>query len=103
MLEVAPTEDDVIRHCERTGRPLPDAIADAPDLQPELELYFSGFMDLRYDRPIGMGFGPIPWMTIQHYCAVRGFDAEQSEAMHHYCRAMDTAWLNHHNRRTADG
>ena len=103
MLEVAPTEDDVIRHCERTGRPLPAAIAEAPALQPGLEPYLQGFQALCHDRPIGMGLGSIPWMAVQHYCAVCGFDSEQSEAMHHHCRALDTVWLNHHNRRTADG
>ena len=101
-LEVAPTEEDVVRHCERTGRPLPEAIANAPELWTGLELYFEGFMDLCYDRPMGMGFGPIAWMTVQGYCELRGFDSEQTEAMHYHCRALDSVWLDYQNRKSTN-
>ena len=89
-----------LRILKAKGKPLPKEIEEAPELLPGLEIYFDGFFDLCYDRQMGMGFGPIQWMTIETYCNVQGFDPDQKEAFHGHCRAMDAIWLEFQNEKT---
>lgn len=42
-----------------------------------------------------MGLGPIWWETVQYYADKKGFDEEQTEALHHHIRALDTVYLKH--------
>ena len=74
--------------------PLPDRIQNAPEILPGLQLFFIGFLDLSSSRQIGMGLGAVPWKTIFDYCEAFGLDEEQTEAMHHHIRVMDTAYIN---------
>lgn len=83
----------------REGIPLPDRIQNAPSLWPGLTLYYNGFMDLVASRMTGFGLGPIWWSTIQTYCEAMGLSEDQTEAMHHHVKEMDTAYLKHMSKK----
>ena len=74
---------------------LPPAIRDAPELTQGLALYYGAFWDLNSCRSIGMGEGPISWLSVDAYATARGFDAEQRDDLHHHISAMDRAYLKH--------
>lgn len=78
------------------GMPLPDAIANAPELLLGLQLYFSGFLDLNDERQIGFGNGPIPWRAMQQYCEVQGIEGEQKDDFFFLVKQMDAEYLKHH-------
>lgn len=77
----------------RAGRPVPDSIANAPELQPSLGLFMTAFWDLSHDRQVGQALGPIPWSSINTYADVYGFDDELREDLHVILRDMDRAYI----------
>lgn len=99
MLEQGEVESKIIAQCMRENLPLPDRIANAPEIIPGLELYFVAFLDLSDSRTIGMGPGPIPWKVVQDYCREFGLDDDQTEEMHHHIKVMDAAYLQHQKRK----
>ena len=67
-------------------------MANAPDLEMGLELFYGAFLDLTTCR-IGMGDGPISWLAVDEYCHSLGLDAEATSDMHYYIGKMDYAYL----------
>jgi len=98
-LEQGEVEQKIMVQCVREGLPFPDRIQNAPTLLMGLELFFLGFMDLSSSRQIGMGMGPIPWQAINQYCTSIELNEEQTEAMHHHIRELDTCYLKHKNKK----
>jgi hypothetical protein len=92
-MEQGPTEKSIIEQCIRTRSPLPNAIANAPQLLPGLELYYNAFMDLTSCRQMGFGEGPISWLSVAEYCAVHSIEGDQREELFYHIREMDTAYL----------
>lgn len=78
---------------KRYGK-LPDAIENAPELQPGLELYWDAFFDLNSCRTHGMGtITEIPWSAIDAYARryeIEGFLFDRLVA---YISAMDASYL----------
>jgi hypothetical protein len=75
--------------------PLPKAIADAPELELGLELFYLAFMDLTTCRSMGFGEGPIPWTAVRDYCDDMELVGDQRDDMFAHIRMMDTVYLNH--------
>lgn len=78
---------------------MPEAIKNAPNLLPGLELYYIAFNDLEASRDVGMGIGPLWWSTIQEWCEKNELDQEQTEACHIHLKQMDTAYIKYHNKK----
>lgn len=76
----------------REGQPIPPKIANAPDLRPGLELYFSAFLDLMTSRG-GTGDGPISWLTVMQYARAYEFDEEQTNDLIYHISRMDQAHM----------
>lgn len=89
----------IIRQCVQQRQPLPDAIANAPQLHLGLELFFQAFMELNTCRG-GMGDGPIPWIAILQYCNLLELDEDTTDDMFLYLRAMDDAWRKHQEKKS---
>lgn len=85
--------DLVARQCAREKAPLPEKFANAPELLPGLDLYYSAFFDLSTCRPLGFAEGPIPWLAIDRYCEANDIEGEQREDLHFHVRALDRAYL----------
>ena len=79
--------------CQKSGRELPEAMQDAPSVDPGLTLYYKAFWELHTCRPVGMSVGAIPWMAMADYARALGFDAEQTDLLFHHVRRMDDAYL----------
>lgn len=92
-LKQGPVEKVILEHAIRGRKPIPDAIANAPDLYTGLELYYVAFMDLSASRALGSAEGPIPWPVIDYYCRAMQFSEEQREDAFYYIAAMDKAYL----------
>lgn len=78
----------------RRGQPVPDRIANAPELQIGLQLYLQAFFDLDSERSHGNGLTPIPWSSIKDYCVANELDDDQTEEMFYFVKRMDGAHLN---------
>jgi len=51
-----------------------------------------GYTALKYDRPVGMGVGAIPWSSIIKWCEVYHIhDINDIETVIRYFRAMENA------------
>lgn len=74
--------------------PLPDRIANAPELLLGLELYYKAFLDLTTCRGQGYGTeGPIGWLSIKGYADAHELSMEQQEDLFHHIQHMDAAYL----------
>lgn len=75
--------------------PLPDKIANAPELFLGLELYYKAFLDLTTCRGQGYGTeGPIGWLVIKEYADAHGLSIEQRDDLFYHIQHMDAAYLN---------
>jgi len=83
--------------------PLPERIANAPELYLGLELFYVGFLDLTTSRQL-VGFGaeaPIDWFRINRYCKEQGIEREQREDFFYFVQHLDSAYLDHKSKKTA--
>lgn len=72
------------------GQPLPDRIANAPELITGLQLYLQAFFDLDSERSHAMGVTRIPTSRIREYSTYYEFDDEQAEDLLYLIKKMDT-------------
>jgi len=78
---------------------IPKAIAEAPEVEPDLELYWVAFWRLSSTRQVGMGLGPISWMVVESYCDSLGLHGEDREEMHAFVSALDHEYLAWHDKK----
>jgi hypothetical protein len=69
-------EQRIIEAAVRRRQPLPDVIANAPEIHMGLEAYYEAFMDLSTSRGVGMALGPIPWTAVDRYAERHGYTGE---------------------------
>jgi hypothetical protein len=67
------------------------AIENRPILLPGLDFYFTAYRELRYDRPIGMTLGPIPWSSVVRWGELHGLDVDEIGDLEYCIRAMEQA------------
>lgn len=79
--------------CYRFNQPLPDAIANAPELYLGLELYYNGFNQLSSSRPQGFGVGAIPLSYILDYCQVYSIIGEDMDDFVWFITNIDRKFL----------
>lgn len=77
----------------RFGMPVPDRIANAPELDVGLGLYYNAFLDLTSSRPSGMGLGAISYLMMAEYCVALDFDAEQRDDLLWILPRLDAKYL----------
>lgn len=82
----------------REGGRLPERIANAPQLQLGLALYYDAFWELDTCRSTGWGYGPIPWSAMRDYAVTFELEPEQEECLYYYVRRMDSEFLRFHSK-----
>ena len=92
----APMEQIIIKQCQRERLPLPDKLANAPEVALGLELYYDAFWDLTTCRPAGFNIAAIPWLAMREYTVAYRFDSEQCDWLYYLMRVMDQAYMQHH-------
>jgi len=85
----------------RERLPLPDRIANAPQMYLGLELYYDAFWELGSCRALGWSVGPIPWVAINDYAVAFDLDEEQRETLSYMVRVLDQAYLGYHAPKPA--
>lgn len=88
-----PVEKAIIEQSYKQRKPLPEKIANAPEIALGLEIYYVAFLDLSTCRPFGMGEGPIPWTAIDRYCVVNGIKGELREDLFFIVQELDGVYL----------
>ena len=91
-----PAEERIIQQCMKQKKPLPEKIANAPELLLGLDLYYDSFWDLTTCRQVGFGVGSIPWASIRDYAVTFEFDEEQVDDLFYFIRMMDNAYMEFH-------
>ena len=92
-LEQGPTERKIIELSVRQRLPLPDTIANAPELSLGLDLFYTAFHDLNSCRTLGFAEGPIPWLAIDDYCGRLSITGVQREDLLYHVQQLDTVYL----------
>lgn len=93
LLELGPSEQNLAKQAMRAGQPIPDRIANAPELINGLELYINAFFDLDSERSHATAPTPIPWRAIAEYAAVFDFDEEQRDDLFFFIKRLDSEHL----------
>jgi hypothetical protein len=99
LLDLGPIERNVAKQAYRQGQPLPDRIANAPELQFGLQLYLNAFFELDSERSHAMGLTRISWSSIKDYAIAYEFDEEQTEDLFFIIKRMDSANLERLNEK----
>lgn len=78
----------IVQDCRRRKRPLPDKVANAPQLLTGLDIYWDAYVALSTCRPPAFaGVMPIPWASVDAYARAQDFDEEQHYRLW-YCVSM---------------
>lgn len=73
--------------------PIPNKIANAPELEFGLQFYAAAFHDLDSERVVGIDLGPIPRSAIMNYARELEMDMVEFDDLYHHVRAMDVFFL----------
>jgi len=92
---MGPIEQNIVDQCLRFKTPIPERIANKPELLKGLDIYLQAFLDLSSDRTNEV----IAWSSIVTYAGYYGFDFEQTEDLIFFVRAMDEEYLKYVNRK----
>lgn len=103
MVEMGDTDQLIVAQALRTGRPIPDRILNAPELNLGLQLYLDAFFDLDSERSHSVGLTAIPWTSIKQYAEAWEFDEEQTCKLFFFIKKMDAAHLKRleHKQKTS--
>jgi len=93
LLTLGTSSLSIARQAQRQGLPIPDAIANAPELQIGLQLYLDAFFDLDSERSHAFGVTRIPWSSIKNYAEQWQFDEQQTEDLLFFIKRMDASHL----------
>jgi len=92
-LELGPIEQNIAKQAMRAGLPIPERIANAPELKEGLQLYLQAFFDLDSERSHALAPTAIPFTSVATYARAFSFDEEQTEDLLFFIRRMDTEHL----------
>lgn len=98
-MEQGAIEQKIIEDCARFNQPLPERIANAPELNLGLELYHSGFIQLSRSRPSGFGLAAIPLSNIVDYCTIYSIIGEQMEDFIWFITEVDQLFMSWWNEK----
>lgn len=74
--------------------PIPDAIANAPEVETGLEFYLQAFLDLDSSRSLGLSMGPIPWTAINEWAKRHEVeDQEDFDDLVYMVSRLDAQWV----------
>ena len=79
-------------------QPIPDVMANAPELGLGLEFFYEAFLELSTCRAVGFGVGPIPWVAMDRYARRYGVAGEDFDRFRQLIRALDEVFMAHANK-----
>lgn len=87
------SESTIVEQARKMGMPLPDSIANKPQLAVGLELYWKAFVELSSDRSVSMAEGPIPWSSMNAWAIRHGIFGDDFDRLVLVIRGLDEAYL----------
>lgn len=81
----------------KSNQPLPDPIANAPEMPLGLGFFYKAFQELSSERMEG----PVPGSAIRAYCRDEGIKGELADDVMYHVRNLDNALLEY-RRKKAD-
>lgn len=93
LMGIGKHERNIAKQAMLANEPLPESIANAPELILGLELYLQAFFDLDSTRNGGDLLSPISWLSIKEYAMTFSFDVEQTESLFAHIRGMDISHI----------
>ena len=84
-MEQGKTEKRILQDCQRYNMPIPDAIANAPELEFGSDFYLAAYLELSSCRTDG----PIPWTAIADYCIAYQLDDDMTGDVMQIVRIVD--------------
>lgn len=94
------SEGTLIKRSREMGGPLPDRIANAPELWLGLDFFYNAFWSLCSERSSGMGAGPIPWHAMMQYADRHKLDEDMTEDLEFLIGKMDCTYLKHMEKKS---
>ena len=85
-------EQNLVLMAQMQGKPIPEAIANAPKLNEYDYFFLKVYNDLSSERSIGFGIGPIPWGSVHKYCTAYGLYLDDLEDLVYVIQKLDE-WL----------
>lgn len=79
----------------KAGDPIPEALADKPELEAGLDFYWYAFWEMSSDRQIGMAEGPIPWSTMDRWSRRHDIVGDEFDRLLIMIKNMDGVYLKH--------
>lgn len=79
----------------RSNQPLPDPIANAPEMPLGLGFFYQAFQELASERMEG----PIPGSAIRTYCRDEGLEGELADDVKYHVRNLDNELLKFRQRK----
>lgn len=67
-----------------------------------LEFYWTAFWELSNSRPVGWGFGPIPWTVVTDYATAYDLTPDEANDFIYLVRRMDEAWMDWQAKKQSD-
>lgn len=92
-LDLGPHEQKLAKQYMRAGEPIPERIANAPELMIGLQFYMQAFFDLDSERSHAMAPTAIPRSKIRDYAEAYECDDETTEDLMFLIRKMDNKHL----------
>lgn len=83
----------VLRQSVRNNQPIPKKIADAPQLLPGLDFFYTGFLELCTCRSVGFGTGPIPWTAVNEYAMRHSLTDEEFDTFSAAIKRLDVVYV----------
>ena len=88
----------IMQQALRLNAPLPDKIANTPDLELGLDFYLEIYLDLCSDKDVGFGEGPIPWSSMNEYAYRYDITGDDFERMVAIVRSADAEIVKHRQK-----
>ena len=74
----------------KSGRPIPDAIVNAPELLPTLRLFWDCYFALRRGKTRDL---TLSWWEVQYWCSTYGISGDLAQAVQRYTAELDNIWV----------
>ena len=84
----------------KQNMPVPDKIKNAPVLNMGLLFFWKAYQDLTSDRDVGMGVGPIPWLSMSEWGSRHRVRGDDFERLVYILRAMDATFMEHSGKKS---
>lgn len=100
LLKVSGTEKRILQDVKRSGAPLPNSIANAPELREDLGLFWAAFWQLSNGRSTENG---ITFLEVATWAQIHHIAGDDFDDLLFLVKAMDGAFMAYQKARRADG